>query len=165
MPFGVPDAAVASDLTSRVLAVVAADPGARRHSRTQRAQRRVLRISLAVTALGQLILAFPLLAGPMGTAESRMSWEAGALGIAVAVGFGYAALRPAVAAAMLPIALAVASLFLVEGVRDIVSDPLTLSYHTGHLVVLLQLALLWSLARTPLPRRRGAVIGTATVDA
>ncbi|PZS08980.1 MAG: hypothetical protein DLM55_07270 [Acidimicrobiales bacterium] len=147
----VPLAPDSQQLTARVLTAVAGDPDAAQRRQAQRVKRRALRVALAATALGQLLLALPLLGTTVGPA-ARLSWETGSLNIAIAVGFGYAALRPTLAVALLPIAVVLAVFFLTAGVHDVSADPATMSYHAGHLVVLLQAALLWSLARIPLPR-------------
>lgn len=152
------------ELTARVLAAVTADPGTLELLRAALAKRHVLRAGLGVTAVGQLLLALPLLLTPIASASAQLAWESGALSVAVAVGFGYAAGKPEAAKAMLPIAVVLAVLFLVAGVRESSDDPLAIAYHMGHLVVVLQAGLLWALARIPQPRVRRAsrVAGTDT---
>ncbi|MGH3546475.1 MAG: zf-HC2 domain-containing protein [Mycobacteriales bacterium] len=154
-----PGAALAAgrELTARVLAAITADPSATKRIQAAWANRWVLRVALGATALSQLLSTLPWLAIPVTASPSKLAWEAGALGAAVAVGFGYAALRPEAAKAMLPIAIVLGSLFLIAGVRELSGDLRATPYHMGHVVVLLQTGLLWALARTPQARALRAV--------
>lgn len=139
-------------LTARVLAAVTSDPGTTERLKATLTRSHVLRTGLGLSAVGQLLLALPLLLAPVASVPTQLAWEAGALGVAVAVGFGYAAGKPQAAKAMLPTAVVLAVLFLVAGVREISGDPSAIAYHSGHLVVVLQAGLLWALTRIPAPR-------------
>lgn len=145
-------AAMAPDLTVRVLAAVSGDVDVTERNLASRGRRQVLRLALAASAVCQLLLAVPLLLMAPSDTGARLGWEVGALTIAVASGFCYAAWRPSAAPGMLSVAGVLALCLLLGGAREVIADPRSIGYHVGHLVAVLQTGLLWNLARTPLPR-------------
>lgn len=146
------------DLTERVLAAVAADP-----VREAQGRRQVLRVALAVSALAQLLLGLPMLFAGSGEAL-HISREMASFDVAVAVGYLFAAWRPARAAALVPVAVALSACLLVTSTLDVINDGALLAHEIGHLLAVFQAGLLWALGRTATPprtARTGGPIGTA----
>lgn len=149
------------DLTANVLAAVAADPVVVRRTESLRGRRQVLRIALAVSAVLQIVLAVPFLissAGSsqvgMGESSARLGWEMAAFQVALAVAYLGVAWRPAQAGALMPAAVVLAACLLFLGVRDVVSQPEALAHNIGHLLAVVQAALLWGMARLGAPASR-----------
>ena len=138
------------DLTERVLAAVAADPeigSAASRAAAVRGRRQVLRWALAVSAVAQLILGLPLLFSGVGDTV-HVSREMASFDVAIAVGYLFAAWRPARAAALVPVAVALSVCLLVTSTLDVVNDGALIAHEVGHLLAVVQAGLLWALGRT-----------------
>jgi predicted anti-sigma-YlaC factor YlaD len=143
------------DLTAPVLAAVAADPQGRyaveqRLEQRRRSRRTVLRIAVAAAAVAQFALALPVLIG----ADLHISREIAVFELALAVGFAFAAWRPQLARALVPVAVVLAGGLALTSLVDVVSSSLSLWHETGHLAAAVQAALLWALARNELQGTR-----------
>lgn len=156
------------DLTEQVLAAVAADQTlgseAARRAAAAHGRRQILRVALAVSALAQLILGLPLLVSGAGGDVLHVSREMASFDVAVAVGFLFAAWRPARAAALVPIAVALSLCLLLTSTLDVATNGAAAAHEIGHLLAVLQAALLWALGRTnarPAPLTTGIGARTA----
>jgi predicted anti-sigma-YlaC factor YlaD len=145
------------DLTEQVLAAVAADPqvAARNTAAAIQARRQVLRWALAASAVAQLLLGLPLLFSGVGDTV-HVSREMASFDVAIAVGYLFAVWRPARAAALVPVAVALSICLLVTSTLDVANDGAVVAHEVGHLLAVLQAGLLWALGRTgprstPLP--------------
>lgn len=159
------------DLTKQILAAVAADPivaakvARHRAAAEAHARRQVLRLAVAVAALAQLGQAIQTLVGALQSTGSGLhaSGEMASFDIAVAVGFLLAAWRPAQARAFVPVALVLASCLAVTSGIDLARGATAYGHEIGHLVAVVQAALIWALgrresadpARVPQPRVAG----------
>jgi predicted anti-sigma-YlaC factor YlaD len=141
------------DLTERVLAAVAADP-----AREARGRRQVLRVALAVSALVQLLLGLPMLFAGSGEAL-HVSREMASFDVAIAVGYLFAAWRPARAAALVPVAVALSACLLVTSTLDVANNGALVAHEVGHLLAVFQAGLLWALGRTGASQRRTRTTG------
>ncbi|SCL20727.1 Predicted anti-sigma-YlaC factor YlaD, contains Zn-finger domain [Micromonospora rhizosphaerae] len=138
------------DLTAPVLAAVAADQAAARHTAaaTTRARRQVLRVAVAVAAIAQLAIALPILLAGLGVeADPHTSREMASFDAAVAVGFALAAWRPERARAFLPVALVLAVCLAGTSAVDVARSTTALVHEVGHLAAAVQAGLLWALSR------------------
>jgi predicted anti-sigma-YlaC factor YlaD len=137
------------DLTERVLAAVHADPAAAARSAAVTSRRQVVRWALAVSALAQLVIGVPLLFG--GGETLHVSREMASFDVALAVGYLFAAWRPARAAALVPVAVVLSVCLLFTSTLDVASDGVLVAHEVGHLLAVLQAGLLWALGRTAAP--------------
>lgn len=161
-------AADVPDLTERVLAAVAADPeigSAASRAAAARGRRQVLRWALAVSALAQLFLALPLLFSGIGDTV-HVSREMASFDLAIAVGYLFVAWRPARAAALMPVAVALSICLLLTSTLDVANQGALLAHEVGHLLAVVQVGLLWALSRTgsrrtPLRATAGSVRSVA----
>jgi len=147
------------DLTERVLAAVAADPtiGPARDDAAH-GRRQVLRLALAVSAVAQLIVGLPMLFA--GSGESlHVSREMASFDVAIAVGYLFAAWRPARAAALVPIAVALSVCLLVTSTLDVANNGVLVAHEIGHLLAVFQAGLLWALGRAGTPPNRAPAAG------
>ncbi|MEN3305990.1 MAG: hypothetical protein V7603_2192 [Micromonosporaceae bacterium] len=154
------------DLTDSIMATVAAradgqrppvaaevpDREARATARTRElsaeARRQVLRVAVAAAAVVQLALALPVLLDPTGApAGIHAGREMASFDMAVAVGFLLAAYRPARARAYVPVALVLALCLAVTSGIDLARGATVFSHEIGHLVAVVQAALLYGLGR------------------
>jgi hypothetical protein len=147
----------APDLTAPILAAVRAES----LDTARQKKRSTLRLALGLTALMQLAMAIPMLLGLGEIAHT--SREAASFDIAVAVGFAFAAWRPDLARAFVPVAFVLAGCLIVTSVFDIVEGAARFAHEVGHIAALAQAALLWGLSRdagpaVPRQRRREAAI-------
>jgi predicted anti-sigma-YlaC factor YlaD len=135
------------DRTEQLLAAVIAD-------QAQAPQRRLRRIklqartALAAAAAAQFVIIIPALLGHAGGgAPMHSSREIGVFNLALAVGFTIAALRPALARGMLPIAGFAAAALIVVSLVDSAMSYTTIPAETPHLIALLGAVLLYVLVR------------------
>jgi predicted anti-sigma-YlaC factor YlaD len=158
------------DLTAQVLAAVAADPAASAgnaaaaRAAAVHSRRQVLRLALAVSALAQLLLGLPLLFG--GSGETlHVSREMASFDVAIAVGYLFAAWKPARASALVPVAVALSVCLLFTSTLDVANNGVLVAHEVGHLLAVLQAGLLWALGRASSPtkpvRTSGGSIRTA----
>lgn len=117
--------------------------------------RRRWRAALAFVAVVQLALAVPshLLGGEAG-ASVHLAHELGSWDVALAVGFLFAAWRPARAWGMLPLVAALVTCLVVTTGIDISQGHARLADEATHALEVVGLGLLWRLARRPPPARR-----------
>ena len=158
------------DLTAQVLAAVAADPAASTRDAAAaraaavRGRRQVLRLALAASALAQLLIGLPLLFGGSGEAL-HVSREMASFDVAIAVGYLFAAWKPAHASALVPVAVALSACLLFTSTLDVANNGVLVAHEVGHLLAVLQAGLLWALGRASLPtkpvRTTGGSVRTA----
>lgn len=117
--------------------------------------RRRWRGALALVAVAQLALAVPvhLLSQETG-APVHLAHELGAWDVALAVGFLFAAWRPARAWGMLPLVGALVACLVVTTGVDITEGHVQLAREATHALEVAGLGLLWTLARRPPAARR-----------
>lgn len=151
----------APDLTAPILAAVHAETAVRAETHDTTQRKKTMRLALGLTALMQLAMAIPMLLG-LGVI-AHTSREAASFDIAVAVGFAFAAWRPDLARAFVPVAFVLAGCLILTSVFDIVEGAARFAHEVGHIAALAQAALLWGLSRDsgpviPKPRRREAAV-------
>ncbi|MFI0791356.1 zf-HC2 domain-containing protein [Micromonospora rubida] len=152
------------DLTTSILAAVAADRAAARGvaATTARARRQVLRVAVAVAAVAQLAVALPVLLAGFGVgADPHTGREMASFDVALAVGFALAAWRPERARAFLPVAVVLAACLAATSALDIANSTTALVHEVGHLAAVAQAGLLWALGRSGGERDRP--LGAAVV--
>ena len=128
------------DLTRSIL-LSAADTAIARGRRRVR----LPRIALVVIALAQLAISVADLAAD-GAAPHSVR-ELGSWDLALAVGFLFAAWRPARAWGMVPLVAAIVSLLLVSSGIDLLSGRALPTSETAHVLEVAGMVLLWLLAR------------------
>lgn len=140
-------AAPVPDLSDRVLAAIDAEAAAPDSSATFG-----LRIAVAVVGVLQLGLAVPaMVLGSEAGFPVHAARDLGAFGVALAVGFLFAAWKPARVGALLPLATVLVLCLVAVSVLDVSSGHATADSELGHLVEVIGLAGLWLLSRTPDP--------------
>jgi predicted anti-sigma-YlaC factor YlaD len=138
------------------------------------------RIALAAVAIAQLGLAFAQLLGTAGAHGAdhlvplvHFDHESGAWNLAVGIGLLTAALRPRTAGGQLPLLAGFVGVLLTLSAGDLAAGQVTLARLATHLLVVLGLALLWTVHRghrtrnAPLPAATaddGSATSTSTVD-
>ena len=124
--------ATAPDLVGPVLSAVRADE-ARRAARRRRAT--ATRISLALIAIAQLALSGPgLILGHDHTAPIHVAHEVGSFDAALALGLLLAAIRPRLAAGMLPLVAAITGLLLLTAGSDVAAGRTSAFTESPHLL-------------------------------
>ena len=148
----------APDLVGPVLAAVRADE-ARRAARRRRAT--ATRAALALIALVQLAFSGPgLILGHDHTAPIHVAHEVGSFDAALAIGLLLAAVRPSLAAGMLPLVAAITGLLLLTAGSDVAAGRTGVMTESPHLLdfagvlLLLRVAMAtgWTGPRLGLPR-------------
>lgn len=125
-------APVLTDETDRYVAAVLDDSMRRTHDR-RRLQ--LVRVALVAVAIGQLVLAAPiLLLGHDQLAPEHVAHELGAFSVALAVGLLLAAFRPRLSTGMVPIVGIVALLLVVTAWIDAVLRYTQLTQEWPHLL-------------------------------
>ncbi|HYZ53521.1 MAG TPA: zf-HC2 domain-containing protein [Streptosporangiaceae bacterium] len=137
------------DRTEQLLAAIVADQAPRYRPRRVRWIRLEVRTGLAAVALGQFALIVPalLFGNAGGGTPVHASHELGAFNLALAVGFAVAAVRPALARGMLPLAGIAAAALTVLSLVDSALRYTTLTAEAPHLITLAGAVLLFVLAR------------------
>ncbi|WP_410672553.1 hypothetical protein [Amycolatopsis sp. cmx-4-68] len=127
------------------------------------------RIALAAVAIAQLGLAFAQLLGTAGGDHlAHVDHESGAWNLAVGIGLLTAALRPRTAGGQLPLLAGFVGVLLTLSAGDLAAGRVTLARLATHLLVVLGLALLWTVHRghhnrnAPLPAATSEDDGSAT---
>jgi predicted anti-sigma-YlaC factor YlaD len=134
------------DLVGPVLAAVRVDE-ARRATRRGRAV--ATRLALALLAIVQLAFSIPgLFLGHDHTAPIHVAHEVGSFDAALALGLLLAAVRPRLAAGMLPLVAAITGLLLLTAGSDVAAGRTAALTESPHLVDLAGLLLLLRLATT-----------------
>jgi predicted anti-sigma-YlaC factor YlaD len=147
------------DLTAAILAKVPAPSGSRGRVATAREWPRY---ALFAVALTQLLLALPaLLLGDDPGTSAHVARELGSWDVALGIGLLVAAWQPRRAAGLLPFAAALAAALAVTAAFDVAGGRVPIAGEAHHVLDVAGLAVLWVLARTPLPPRARARITTA----
>lgn len=109
-----------------------------------------VRLSLVWVAL---VLGVPsaiaVIAGEADGAESHTARHLGSFGVALAVGFIYAAWKPRRASGLLPFTAVLVVLTVITAVVDLAQGQQTALPETSHLAEIIGLALLWTLSGMP----------------
>jgi predicted anti-sigma-YlaC factor YlaD len=109
----------------------------------------VIRLTLALIALSQILIAVPALAGNDLGAPMHVAHEQGAWGLAMAAALGLAAWRPSRAAALLPLLSVFVACLFVLTIGDVVAGRVAPSAELPHLMAGVGLALLWLESHPP----------------
>lgn len=103
-----------------------------------------VRALLGAVAITLLLVNLPLLlTGSAAGADAHVGRHLGAFGVALAIGLGYAALRPERALGMLPLAGALGATLAATAVIDTATGTSTMLSEARHLVELLGVVMLW----------------------
>ncbi len=130
------------DLTGPILAKIEAA-----------SHRKVIQLVLGIVAVAQALAAVPAVAGNELGATVHVAHEQAAWGLALAAALGFAAWKPARAAAVLPIlTVFVLCLALMTGI-DVAAGRVSLVAEAPHTMTVFGLALLWLELHPPAPRR------------
>lgn len=111
-----------------------------------------VRWALAAAAMIELALAMPGLIAGHGAATIHDARHIGSFGTAIAIGLLYVAWRPARAFGILPIVVALAMTMSVAAVVDVTQGRTTGLAEAHHLLEVVGLMLVWTLAGRPVPR-------------
>jgi hypothetical protein len=137
------------DLVAPILAAIDAEPSGRgpSHSVSKSAgdpsTPSVVRLTLAMVAASQVLIALPAVWGNDLGASVHVAHEQAAWGLALAAAFAFGALRPARAAGLMPpLAVFVASMTALA-LADVAAGRTAPSGELPHLMALLGLGLLW----------------------
>jgi predicted anti-sigma-YlaC factor YlaD len=134
------------DLSGSIMAAIAAEPVRFRQAAAPAAgvaPPGVIRLTLALVALAQVLIAMPAVVGNDVGATVHVAHEQGAWGLALAAALGLAAWRPARASALLPfLAVFVASMSALT-FSDVLVGRIAPSAELPHLMAAVGLALLW----------------------
>lgn len=116
-------------------------------------EQRPWRVALALVALAQLGLALPaLLLGADAGVSPHLAQELGSWDVALAVGFLFAAWRPARAWGMLPLVAALVVCLAATSGVGLAEGEASVLRESSHVLDLAGLPLLWVLARDSRPR-------------
>ena len=103
-----------------------------------------IRALLGAIALTLILVNLPLLiTGSAAGADTHVGRHLGAFGVALAIGLGFAALRPERALGMLPLAGALGATLAVTAVIDTATGASTMLSEARHVVELLGVVMLW----------------------
>jgi predicted anti-sigma-YlaC factor YlaD len=141
------------DLTPQVLAAIGAETG----DRDLGSRERGLRIALALLGLVQLGVAVPALLGSDGGVDIHSARHLGSFSIALAVGFLFAAWRPARVAGLLPVVAALVVCVVGTSLLDVIGGRTAAVGEANHGVEIAGLMAAWLLAHPGLPKRTGVV--------
>jgi predicted anti-sigma-YlaC factor YlaD len=154
------------DLTDAIMAAVAADRAdaaratadaderdalrvARERAAARYGRRQVLRLAVGAVAVAQLLVVLAELLPGLGLGiPLHARHELATFDAALAAGFLLAAWRPALARAYLPAACVLAAGLALTASVDLVHGVTTMAEESGHLIAVVQAALLWGLSRT-----------------
>ncbi len=132
------------DLAPAIMAAINEE----RVSKARRFDPQALRAGLVALAVVQMVLAVPvLLFGREAGAPVHIAREVGSFDFAIAVGFFFVGWRPARAYGMLPLVAALVGCLAVTTAVDLVRGTAALYNESAHLLDLMGLAAVWSLAR------------------
>jgi predicted anti-sigma-YlaC factor YlaD len=120
----------------------------------------IVRALLIVVAIEIVVLAVPALVLGEGEARAHDARHLGAFSIAYAVALLVAAVRPARARTVLPVAAVLAGALLVTAIVDLAAGTVPLLNEASHLPELLSVLLIWLLAM-PSPRRTSRTTGAS----
>lgn len=134
------------DLTPAILAAIGREPA------PTRLDPLALRWGLVAVSAVQLVLAVSTMLFGTNGVSGHLTREVGSFDLALAVGFLYAAWRPARAHGMLPVVGALVACLAVTTVIDLTGDRAGAGSEAAHLLDLVGLAFLWLVTRTPMPK-------------
>jgi predicted anti-sigma-YlaC factor YlaD len=141
------------DLTARIMGAVEMEPvRARRDATVLRradAAPAVIRLTLALIAAAQILIAIPALVGSDLGATIHVAHEQGAWGLALAAALGAAAWRPSRAAGLLPLLAVFVVCMSVLTVTDIIAGRVAPTAELPHLMAAVGLLLLWLESHPP----------------
>lgn len=136
----------APDLTASILTAVRSNEASRGARRTRAL---TTRWALGLLSLVQLAISGPvLLFGHDHTAPIHIAHEVGSFDAALAIGLLLAAIKPRLAAGMLPLVAAITGLLLLTAASDVVTGRTLATNEAPHLVDLVGLLLMARLAAT-----------------
>jgi predicted anti-sigma-YlaC factor YlaD len=118
----------------------------------------IVRASLVVVAIEIIALSVPALVLGEGEAHAHDARHLGAFSVAYAVALLVAAIRPARARTVLPVAAVLAGALLVTAVVDLAAGTVPLINEASHLPELFSVILVWLLA-VPAPKRPARTSG------
>ena len=121
----------------------------------------IVRVLLLVVAVEIIVLAAPALVLGEGEARAHDARHLGAFSIAYAVALLVAAVRPARARTVLPVAAVLAGALAVTAVIDMIRGKVPLLSEASHLPELISVILVYLLA-LPSPRRSTHVAGSSS---
>jgi predicted anti-sigma-YlaC factor YlaD len=137
------------DLTAPILAAIGA------HARPQFGHERVLRITLAIVGLVQLVAAVPaLVLGDDPGLSVHAARHVGSFDLALAVGFLFAAWRPSRLPGLLPVVTALVACLVGTSVLDVLGGRAGALSETQHVVAVVGLGAAWLLGHPLRARRR-----------
>jgi predicted anti-sigma-YlaC factor YlaD len=114
----------------------------------------VVRALLAVVAIEVIVVSLPSLVSGEGEVNAHDARHLGAFTIAYGVALMVAAVRPARARTVLPVAAVLAGALLITAVVDLTRGVVPLIDETTHIPEVISVVLIWLLA-VPAPRRAG----------
>ena len=143
------------DLTSAILAAIGREPAPSRLDPT------ALRWGLAAVAAVQLVIALSTMLFGANGVTGHLTREVGSFDLALAVGFLFAAWRPARAYGMLPLVGALVACLAVTTAVDLSEGRAGAGAEATHLLDLVGLAFLWLVTRTPVTGNRRRRLASA----
>jgi predicted anti-sigma-YlaC factor YlaD len=114
----------------------------------------VVRVVLVVVALEVIVLSMPALLLGEGDANVHEARHLGAFSVAYGAALLVAAIRPARARTILPVAAVLAGALFITAIVDLVNGNVPLLEETSHIPELISVVLVWLLATAPLRGRR-----------
>jgi predicted anti-sigma-YlaC factor YlaD len=136
------------DLTAPILAAIGAE------TRPHAGHERALRVTLAVVGLVQLVAAVPaLVLGDDPGLPVHAARHVGSFGLALAVGFLFAAWRPSRLPGLLPVVTALVVCLMGTSVLDLLEGRAGALSETQHVVEVIGLAAAWLLVHPLRPKR------------
>ncbi|MEQ1701887.1 MAG: zf-HC2 domain-containing protein [Ilumatobacteraceae bacterium] len=118
----------------------------------------IIRVLLIVVAAEIIVMAVPQLVLGDGEANAHDARHLGAFSIAYAVALLVAAVRPARARTVLPVAAMLAGALLVTGIVDLANGTVPLLNEASHIPEILSVVFVWLLAM-PAPQRPATSVG------
>jgi predicted anti-sigma-YlaC factor YlaD len=131
------------DLTPAILAAIGREPA------TSRLDPTALRWGLVAVAGVQLVIALSTMLFGTNGVTGHLTREVGSFDLALAVGFIFAAWRPARAYGMLPVVSALVACLALTTAVDLTKGRAGAGAEATHLLDLVGLAFLWLVTRTP----------------
>ena len=137
------------DLSAGILAAIGPTPA----PDATRPHERGLRVALAILGVVQLGVAIPALLGADGGVDTHSARHLGSFSIALAVGFLFAAWRPARVPGLLPVVAALVACVLGTSLLDVIGGRTAVVSEANHGIEIAGLVAVWLLGHGGLPRR------------
>jgi predicted anti-sigma-YlaC factor YlaD len=131
------------DLTGSILNAIGAEP----RPTAPHGGELALRLALVVLAIAQIVVGIPALLGSDSGIPVHDARHLGSFGLALAVGFLFAAWRPERIGALLPVVAALVACLLGTSLLDIVAGRTAVVSEVGHVTEIAGLVVCWLLAR------------------